>query len=50
MLADPGQAAVIAPKSTIDSATAEGLTEFIGTGPYKFVEWKSDQYVLLSKF
>lgn len=50
MLADPGQAAVIAPKSTIDSATPEGLTEFIGTGPYKFVEWKSDQYVLLSKF
>lgn len=50
MLADPGQAAVIAPKSTIDSANAEGLTEFIGTGPYKFVEWKSDQYVHLSKF
>ncbi|TQR21432.1 ABC transporter substrate-binding protein [Psychrobacillus vulpis] len=50
MLADPGQAAVIAPKSTIESATAEGLTEFIGTGPYKLVEWKADQYVHLAKF
>lgn len=50
MLADPGQAAVIAPKSTIESATAEGLTEFIGTGPYKLIEWKADQYVHLTKF
>ena len=42
--------AVIAPKSTIESATAEGLTEFIGTGPYKLIEWKADQYVHLTKF
>ncbi len=50
MLADPGQAAIIAPKEVNEGATEKGLTEFIGTGPYKFVEWKADQYVQLEKF
>ncbi|KAB2338575.1 ABC transporter substrate-binding protein [Cytobacillus depressus] len=51
MLADPGQAAIITPKEVNDGATEEkGLTEFIGTGPYKFVEWKADQYIHLEKF
>lgn len=41
----------IMPKSTIDRADkATGLKEFIGTGPYKFVTWKKDQFVELSKF
>ncbi|AZU64407.1 ABC transporter substrate-binding protein [Neobacillus mesonae] len=50
MLADPGQAAVITPKEVVEGATEKGLAEFIGTGPYKFVEWKTDQYVHLEKF
>ncbi|PLR95970.1 ABC transporter substrate-binding protein [Bacillus sp. T33-2] len=50
MLADPGQAAVITPKEVNESATEKGLAEFIGTGPYKFVEWKTDQHVYLEKF
>lgn len=50
MIADPGVAAVITPKSVIDGAGTEGLKEFIGTGPYKYEEWKSDQYIRLSKF
>lgn len=50
MLADPGQAAIITPKEVIESATEKGLTEFVGTGPYKFVEWKTDQYVHVDKF
>ena len=50
MLADPGQAAIISPMSENDAATAEGLQNFIGTGPYKFVEWKSDQNVHLEKY
>lgn len=40
----------IMPKEIVESATAEGVTEYIGTGPYKFVEWKQDQYIHLAKF
>ena len=29
---------------------AKPLTEFVGTGPYKFKERKPDQYVLLVRF
>lgn len=29
---------------------ADNLTQFIGTGPYKFVERRPDQYVVLTKF
>lgn len=50
MLADPGQAAIITPKEINEAATEQGITEYIGTGPYKFVEWKTDQYVHLEKF
>ncbi|MDO3408250.1 ABC transporter substrate-binding protein [Saccharibacillus sp. CPCC 101409] len=42
--------AAIMPKETIDSALPDGVTEYIGTGPFKFVEWKNDQYVHLAKF
>lgn len=50
LLADPSQIALITTEEAIQSATAEGLTEFIGTGPYKFIEWKNDQYIHLQKF
>lgn len=40
----------IMPKSTIESAGEEGITEYIGTGPYKLNEWKQDQYVHLTKY
>ncbi len=43
------QWAAIYPKSSIDSATDAGITEFIGTGPYKLEEWKQDQYILLTR-
>ncbi|MGG1658163.1 ABC transporter substrate-binding protein [Brevibacillus sp. NRS-1366] len=49
-LAFPQQGAVIMPKEVIDSATEEGVKEYIGTGPFKFVEWKQDQYILLEQF
>lgn len=37
----------IMPKEIVETAPAEGITEYIGTGPYKFEEWKQDQYVHL---
>ena len=32
-----------------ETATAEGIKEYIGTGPYKVADWKQDQYVKLEK-
>ncbi|MDQ0154021.1 ABC transporter substrate-binding protein [Robertmurraya andreesenii] len=39
----------IMPKEIIESAPAEGVTEYIGTGPFKFKEWKQDQFIHLVK-
>lgn len=44
------QAPAIMPKEVIESADATGITEFIGTGPFKFEEWLVDQHVHLSKY
>lgn len=43
------QAAYILPKKIIDKFGDDVITEFIGTGPYKFDEWKADQYIQLSE-
>jgi len=50
ILANPSMFAAIYPKEVVDSATEEGISEYIGTGPYKMTEWKQDQYVKLDKF
>lgn len=49
LLADNGQAAGIMPKEIAESAGPTGATEYIGTGPFKFAEWKQDQYIRLTK-
>lgn len=49
-LAEPGQFAAIMPKEVIESAGPSGVTEYIGTGPFKFDEWKQNQYIHLVKF
>ena len=45
------QGAAVYPKSVID-ATAEGdrITEYIGTGPYEFVEWREGSHILLRRY
>lgn len=45
-----GQGMAIYPKSVIDAAGEEPLGEFIGTGPYKFVERQADRYTKLDRF
>jgi len=42
--------AVIMPKEIAENAPVTGVTEYIGTGPYKFVEWKADQYIHLQRY
>ncbi len=50
VLAGNIQWAAIMPKEIVEAATEEGVAEYIGTGPYKFNEWKPDQYIHLVKY
>ena len=51
MMASSPQSAVIMPEECIDKAMENGLvTEYIGTGPYEFVEWRSGEYIELKAF
>lgn len=49
VFADLTQIAAIMPKTVIDEAGEGGVTEYIGTGPYKLAEWKQDQYIHLRR-
>lgn len=49
-LANPQQFAAIMPKEIIESANADGITEYIGTGPFKVEEYKDTQQLHLKKF
>jgi peptide/nickel transport system substrate-binding protein len=51
LLATHGQFPSIIPKEIVDSVEdGQMITEYIGTGPYKFGEWKQDQYVRLDRY
>jgi len=41
---------VIMPKEVCEGVPAGKITEYIGTGPYKFEEWRLDQYIKLVRF
>lgn len=49
IMAGRGQFPAIMPAEVIESAGEDGVTEYIGTGPFKFAEWKQDQYIHLEK-
>ncbi|RXT07169.1 ABC transporter substrate-binding protein [Ammoniphilus sp. CFH 90114] len=50
LMAFPHQGLAVMPKEVIEGADEQGAKEFIGTGPFQFVEWKQDQYIHLKKF
>jgi peptide/nickel transport system substrate-binding protein len=49
-LARPNNAAAIYPKEVIEAAGDAQVKEFIGTGPYRFVEHKPDRHIKLARF
>ena len=50
ILAHVDSAAVIYPKDVIDKAGDSPLKEYIGTGPFKFVEHRPDRHIKLARF
>jgi peptide/nickel transport system substrate-binding protein len=49
-LARANSGAVIYPKEIIDAAGEGQIKQFIGTGPYRFVEHKPDRHIKLARF
>lgn len=50
LMAGLGQRAVVMPKSILDEVDETGVvTEYIGTGPYKYVEWDEHQQIVLTR-
>lgn len=50
ILASTKQFPAIMPKEIAEKAKPEGVTEYIGTGPFKFIEEKQNQFIHLGKF
>lgn len=50
LMASMDQFPVIMPEEVVNAATETGVEEYIGTGPFKFEEWKQDQYILLERY
>ena len=49
-LARPNNGAVIYPKEIVDAAGDNPIKEYIGTGPYRFVEHKPDRHIRVARF
>src|SRR5215470_12054852 len=49
-LGRPNASAAIYPKEVVDAAGENPIKEFIGTGPYRFVEHKPDRHIKLARF
>ncbi|MGL9813794.1 MULTISPECIES: ABC transporter substrate-binding protein [Enterococcus] len=50
VLANPIMFAAIYPAEIVEGAGEKGISEYIGTGPYKLANWKQDQFIELEKF
>jgi peptide/nickel transport system substrate-binding protein len=51
LIASAENNAIIVPQSIADAAgTDKAITDYIGTGPYRFTEWATDRYILLTKY
>jgi peptide/nickel transport system substrate-binding protein len=50
LLARQNQGCAIYPESVVEAAGTEPLEEFIGTGPYRFVERQADRFILFERF
>ena len=51
MIAGLGQQAAIMPASVIEAVgQGELVQDYIGTGPYRYEEWRADQYIKLTAF
>ncbi|WP_022888123.1 ABC transporter substrate-binding protein [Agromyces italicus] len=40
----------VIPSEIAEAAADEPITEYIGTGSYEFIEWKSDQFIKIKKW
>ncbi len=49
ILGNHSQYPAIVPSEVVDAAGDTGIADYIGTGAYKFVEWKQDQYIHLTR-
>jgi len=49
-LARFGGGAYIYPKELCEKYPDKALEEYIGTGPYKFVEWKTQRYIKMDRY
>lgn len=50
IMAIAGQFGAIMPKDIAENAGPDGVTEYVGTGPYEFVEWAQDNYIHFQRF
>ena len=44
------QGCAIYPKSVLDRSDTSSLAEYVGTGPYRFVEWQPDVHIRVERF
>jgi peptide/nickel transport system substrate-binding protein len=49
-LARPNNGAVVYPREIVDAAGDNAVKDYVGTGPYRFVEHKPDRHVRLARF
>jgi peptide/nickel transport system substrate-binding protein len=49
-LARPNNGAVVMPREIVEAAGDKPIKEYVGTGPYRFVEHRPDRHVRLARF